>query len=302
MHDGPPTTIVLDSSVVRSFVCVFCLLLLEYSKNMAKIFLTAQNIDIYDGAGLDLFARTGSTSIEQVIRTGAQGVILGHPETGDNPAVVKMKLQTVLNRVHKLSLPSFDKITVMAGESWESFQDHTSSEVAKLISRQLVDILSAAPTEYVSKFVVGYDPKWGSRGSGHDDAPPPEPDFISEVAAAIRLGLVDKYGEKIGNAMPIIYGGRSTPDRTHAILADKNIDGLILGSACNTVQKTEDIIEAMQKAKPSERKVLHANFKAFNLTDSYEDYVTAFREVDDSFIVYMSPCHTDLSKAAEALA
>jgi triosephosphate isomerase len=269
---------------------------------MAKIFLTAQNIDIYDGDDLDLFARTGSTSVEQVARAGAQGVILGHPEAGDSPAVVKMKLQTVLNRVHELPSQSFSKITVMAGESWEDFQGHSSAEVAKLISEQLLDILSVASPEYVSNFVVGYDPKWGSRGSGHDDAPPPEPAFISGVAAAIRAGLVDKYGNEIGTTVPIIYGGRSTPDRTLVILADKNIDGLILGSACNTVQKTKDIIDAMQTAKPNGRKVLHANFKAFNLTDSYEDYTAIFRELDDSFIVYMSPCHADLSEAAEALA
>jgi triosephosphate isomerase (TIM) len=269
---------------------------------VAKVFLTAQNIDIYDGDDLDLFARTGSTSVEQVARAGAEGVILGHPETADSPTVVKMKLQTVLNRVHDLPTDSFNKITVMAGESWEDFQGQSTSEVAKLISKQLLDILSVASTDYVSDFVVGYDPKWGSRGSGHDDAPPPEPDFISEVAGAIRSGLVNKYGKEIGTTIPIIYGGRSTPDRTLVILADKNIDGLILGSACNTVQKTKEIIDAMRVAKPNERKVLHANFKAFNLADSYEDYATVLHELDDSFIVYMSPCHADLSKAAEALA
>jgi len=268
---------------------------------MAKIFLTAQNIDIYDGDNLDSFARTGSTSVEQVAKAGAEGVILGHPEAGDSPAVVRMKLMTVFDRTQTVPLNSFSRITVMAGESWEDFKNHSSTEVAKLISQQILNILSDIPAEYAADFTIGYDPQWGSRGAGHDDAPPPEPDYISGVAAEIRSGLVKKYGLAIGAAIPIIYGGRSTPDRTLTMLSYKNIDGLILGSACNTVQKTLEIIDAMQTAKPKGRKVLHANFKAFNLADSYEQYVAVLSALDDSFIVYMSPCHADLRKAAEAL-
>jgi len=268
---------------------------------MAKVFLTAQNIDIYDGDGRDLYARTGSTSVEQVSSAGACGVILGHPETGDSPKVVKLKLNTVLDRTKTVLPPSFTRITLMAGESWEDFQSQDSLGVAKLIAAQISSLLSEVPENYAANFTIGYDPKWGSKGSGHDDAPPPEPDFISGVAKEIRSILLEKYGKETGSAIPIIYGGRSTPERTLVILADSNIDGLILGSACDTVQKTQGIIDAMKQAKPKTSKVLHANFKAINLSDPYEEYARLFRALDDSFTIYISPSHSDLRAVVSAL-
>lgn len=269
---------------------------------MPNIFLTAQNIDIYDSDTSDLFARTGSTSIEQVAKAGAQGVILGHPETNDTAEVVKQKLKTVVDRARVLQPTFQNRIILMAGESWEGFQGHSHDEIAATITAQLADIMLELPHNYLPNLTIAYDPKWGSRGSGHDDAPPPEPALIFSVSAAVRKMLAEKYGGDISAKIPVIYGGRSTPERTVEIVANPNIDGLILGSACNTVQKTKDIADAMTKAKPRGRKVLHANFKAFNVTDSYEEYVDMFSKLDDSFLIFMSPCHADLRKAAEALA
>ncbi len=261
---------------------------------MANIFLTAQNIDIYAGDGRDLFSRTGSTSIEQVARAGAQGVILGHPEAGDSPDVVKQKLRTVIDRSANLPPTFVHKMTVMVGESWENYQNHTAEEIADITAKQIVDILAGVSAQLLTNYVVGYDPKWSSRGSGHDDVPAADPAFIFVVAERVRAAL--------GTDMPFIYGGKSTPERTLELLANDGISGLILGAACNTVQKTKEIADAMQQVRPTERKILHANFKAFNLSDSYEDYVEFLRGLDDSFTVYISPCDADLRLVAEVLA
>jgi len=69
---------------------------------MAKIILTGQNFDIYDGNGQDPYARTGATSLEMLHNAGAEGVILGHSETRDTVEVVRKKLQTLLNRRQNL--------------------------------------------------------------------------------------------------------------------------------------------------------------------------------------------------------
>ena len=58
--------------------------------------VVAQNFDIFEGDGLDRFARTGETSASQIIRAGAQGVILGHSEVGDSPEAINKKLKTVI--------------------------------------------------------------------------------------------------------------------------------------------------------------------------------------------------------------
>ena len=55
--------------------------------------------------------------------------------------------------------------------------------------------------------------------------------FIITIGVLLLKNFFDsKYKKKISPLF--VYGGRSTPDRTRQILADKNIDGLILGSKC----------------------------------------------------------------------
>jgi triosephosphate isomerase len=259
---------------------------------MAAFHLTGQNFDIYDGDGLDPFARTGATSVEQLYKAGAEGVILGHSEVGDAPEVVKKKLATTVKRSE--GNPEFlSRLTLLVGESWEEFDGKTPEEVAQLVTEQLMFIIDGVPLTVIDRLVVGYEPKWGSRGSGRDDMPPPSPALVSQVAKSIHESLIGKYGVA-GEAIPIIYGGRSTPERTLEILSDENVEGLILGSACNTVAKTMDIATSMAAARPGKRKILHANWKAYVLPDSYEEYVRQLSALDDTFIVYLSPAATDI--------
>lgn len=267
---------------------------------MSRIILSAQNFDIYEGDGRDSLARTGSISAEMLAAAGAQGVILGHPETRDSVEEVHSKLMTLVQC--QVTTPgSLPYLTLMVGEDWDEFIGHPADEVARTNVTKLLQILAAVPKTVLEKMVVGYDPKWGSRGNGHDDDEPPAPAYISATALALKEGLKEAFGED-AKSVPVIYGGRSTPERTEEILADINIDGLILGSACNTVQKALDIARAMGKAMGSRRKLLHANFKAYNLPDSYEQYVAAFKKLDDSFTIYLSPNYTDIRAVQAALA
>ncbi len=266
---------------------------------MPRFFLTAQNIDIYDGDGLDAIARTGATSAEQIYRAGAEGVILGHSEVGDTPQVTRQKLFTIVTRGQGKS-DFLNKLTLLVGESWDEFQGNSLKNIAEKIAEHLFFIMKDIPELYLKNLVVGYEPKWGSRGSGHDDAPPPSPELVSVVAKEVRGGLTSAFGN-LGKDMPIIYGGRSTPERTQEILADENVEGLILGSACNTVQKTMDIARSMEKARPGKRKILHANFKAFNLSDSYQEYIAQLSSLDETFVAYLSPCHVDLRAVSTTL-
>ncbi len=260
---------------------------------MPTIILTAQNFDIYESDGLDPFARTGATSAEQIHRTGATGVILGHSEVGDTPEVVRNKLLMIVNRAG-MHGPGFLKdSTLLVGETWEEFQEQSPERVAQNVADHLLYILNDIPEEFISALVVAYEPKWGSRGSGHDEVPPPSPELISVVCKKIR--------SQLPVSIPIIYGGRSTPERTEQILADENVEGLILGSACNTVKKTMDIARVMAAVRPGKRKILHANFKAYELSDSYQAYIDALKTLDSDFIVYLSPCHADLREVAALL-
>ncbi len=175
-------------------------------------------------------------------------------------------------------------------------------ELTKLMGENrtvLVASIKDIPASLLTNAIIGYEPKWGSRGSGRDDMPPPHPDFISSCIQEMRLFFKKTYCNEIKPFF--IYGGRSTPERTKEILADKNINGLILGSACNTVEKTMAIADTMNGICKGKEKILVCNFKAYDLSESYEKYVAELSKLSQEFIVLLAPAYTDIKAAAEAL-
>lgn len=288
---------------------------------MAHIILSAQNFDIYEGDGLDQFARTGATSLEMIQRAGSEGVILGHSETGDSAEKVHQKLLTLVSRQLKNSSEFLARSTILVGETWEEFITHagkyskktqtenstdidatewgdieeeTQEQIAVLVTTQLSQILRDIPERCIQTMVIGYEPKWGSRGSGVDTVPPVSPSIIARCVQHMKAHLEKQFSKSTADAIPVIYGGRSTPMRTQQILSTGHIDGLILGSACNTIQKTLAIAQAMSSTMFKRKKILHANFKAYNLQESYAGYITQLKKLDDSFTVYLSPSDTDV--------
>ena len=256
---------------------------------MARIGVVAQNFDIFEGDGLDGFARTGNTSASQILRAGAQGVILGHSEAGDGPETVHKKLLSLIGQ--KVGLK---KLVILVGEGWDEYENsgREPGKIAKLVEGKCERIFSGVPEGFLKEAIIGYEPKWGSKGSGRDDASPPQPEVISACIGKMR----DFFGEKYGNRTKpgFIYGGRSTPERTEQILADENVDGLILGSACNTVEKTMEIARIMGKAGAGRKKVLVCNFKAYELQDSYGKYIDELGKLPEDFLILLAPPYTDI--------
>lgn len=269
---------------------------------MANIVLSAQNFDIYEGDGLDPSARTGAISADMLFKVGAEGVILGHSETNDSTAVVRNKLLTIVNKQKEYKDQNLlVKTTILVGETWDEFEKNSIAAVSEIVSKRLEEIIQDLPLHFLQNLTIGYEPKWGSRGSGNDAAPPPQPELISTCIKATLEIIRKAHGDKVSDSRAMIYGGRSTPERTTEILKNKTVEGLILGSACNTLQKTSDIIQAMQQTMGNRKKILHANFKAYNLPDSYQDYINVFRKLDDTFTVFISPSYTDLKKVKDLL-
>jgi len=260
-----------------------------------RIKLIAQNFDIYDGDGLSQSARTGDTSLNHIFKAGASGVVLGHSESGDDPEIINKKLRTIVEK--KAANLLLNELVILIGESWDEFENLSIKEVAGVIKNNCEIIFKDIPEELLEQAVLGYEPKWGSRESGRDDMPPPEPALISACVKAIKDFIKEKYNFDLY----VVYGGRSTTERTLEIMKDENINGLILGSACNTVEKTLQIVEAMKKAQPEKIKILICNFKAYDLPDSYEKYCCELNKLSEDFIIYLSPTYTDIREVKELL-
>lgn len=259
-----------------------------------NIIISAPNFHIHDFDNLDPVARTGSVSLEILHKGGAQAILLGHSEVGDSLLEINYKIKTLLNR--RSNFPDFiPYTTLLVGETWEEYEGKSEEEVANLMASKLEAMLTDVSSEILKNLVVGYEPKWGTRGSGKAGVEPASYSLVNKCNKAIKEFLISKYGEE-ANHINLIFGGMTTPERAEELLKLEYVNALILGSAGNTVEKFLAIAEAMQKGDAKTHKVIHANFKAFNRTDSDENFMEAFRSLDDSFTVIVSLPFTDIYK------
>ncbi len=263
------------------------------------IVILAQNLDIFEGDGKHPLARTGSIGCPQLLGAGATGVILGHSEVGDGAATVNLKLKTVL----KNGLSGI----ILVGEHWEELGEVWNDasliqkETAKAaVRRRLVEILDSIQTADIEKIVLGYEPSWGTRGSGKEDVEPPQPAQIGEFCALMRQTISEKYGIEQAGKMRVIYGGSMTIQRAEQIMQLGDIDGLILGSAGTTTGWVVKIADAVERgAKDGRRPVLVLNWKAYALKEPYESFfsVLAKKAID----AYVAPNFVDLRIAGGLL-
>jgi triosephosphate isomerase len=248
--------------------------------------LLAQGFDIFEGDGLHPFARTGRISCQHLKDAGAFGVILGHSEVNDAPEIVGKKLKAAL----KIGLK---ENVLLVGEKWEELG--ADWDIATLIQKEtakaavrnrLIASLEEISADDFSRLVLGYEPAWGTRGSGKKDAEPPQPEQVGEFCAFIRAIISEKYGEDAAKSLRVIYGGTMSPERAAPMMDRKDVDGFILGSAGTRSDWVRNIAAvARNYAKPGRTPVLVLNWKAYNLKEPYIAFVEDLKKFEiDSFV------------------
>jgi triosephosphate isomerase len=80
--------------------------------------------------------------------------------------------------------------------------------------------LDGLKPEQVKRIVVAYEPVWAI-GTGKTATP----EDAQEVCGSIRARLTEKYGEEVGRAVRIQYGGSVKAANIAAIMAQPDIDG-----------------------------------------------------------------------------
>ena len=86
--------------------------------------------------------------------------------------------------------------------------------------------LNGIAGEDVKKVVIAYEPIWAI-GTGKTATSKEANDTIE----AIRNAVKDVYGEGVSEAMRIQYGGSMNPKNATELMAQKEIDGGLIGGA-----------------------------------------------------------------------
>lgn len=195
--------------------------------NESNVQLGAQNMH-FESAG----AYTGEISAEMLRHLYCNFVILGHSER-------RQYFGETDETVNKKTKAAFDanlKPIVCIGETLEEREADRVKEVIKTQTEGALAGLTAAQAE---NLVIAYEPVWAI-GTGKTATP----EMAEEVHAEIRCLLVGIFDEDTAGKVRIVYGGSMKPGNAGELLAQKNIDGGLIGGASLKANDFGGIIEA----------------------------------------------------------
>ena len=180
----------------------------------------------------DAGARTGEVSPRMLARLGTAYVIVGHSERrtlfGMDDATVALTLRAVLRNAMTPVL--------CVGESEEQ-RDRGQTE--SVLEEQVLAALSGLAAEVVGALVIAYEPIWAI-GTGKAATA-----VDAEDACVFIRSLVAKVGgEAAAGTVRIQYGGSVNGENAADLMAEPDVDGLLVGGASLEAAAFTDIIRA----------------------------------------------------------
>ncbi|MBI3925973.1 MAG: triose-phosphate isomerase [Armatimonadetes bacterium] len=164
-------------------------------------------------------AYTGEVSAPMLRDVGCSHVIVGHSERrayfGETDATCRKKVTAALAQ---------GLIPVLC--VGETLEQREAGETRQVVVTQLRGALEGVSLDSGSRLVLAYEPVWAI-GTGKNATPAD----AEETMAVLRAELASIYGERIANQIRILYGGSVKPDNIDDLMAQKNIDGALVGGA-----------------------------------------------------------------------
>jgi triosephosphate isomerase len=196
--------------------------------------------DLIEGSPIELGAQnvhwekegafTGEVSAPMLREHGVTHVIIGHSERrqffGETDAGVAKRAKAAL--AHGLNP------IVCVGETLEQRRAEQTQDVVKT---QLRGSLAGFSRDDMLKTVIAYEPVWAI-GTGVNATP----QQAQEVHALIRDVLGEMFGQKVADAVRIQYGGSVKPANARELLAQRDVDGALVGGASLDAKSFAEIV------------------------------------------------------------
>ena len=178
----------------------------------SKIHLGAQNV-----AWADSGAFTGEISADMLLEKGVEYVIIGHSERrqyfGETNESVNKRTKQALNKGLKP--------IVCVGETLEEREKNRTKRVLK---KQILEGFDGI-TDFTN-IVIAYEPVWaigtGKTATAED---------ANATIKYIRSVIGNNFGKEVAKALRIQYGGSMKPSNAKELMAERHIDGGLIGGA-----------------------------------------------------------------------
>lgn len=182
-------------------------------------------------------AFTGEVSAPMLRDLFVTYVILGHSERralfGETDAQINQKVLTAIkNQLRPI---------LCVGET---LAEREAGDTLKVVQTQLEAGLEGVGKDHAPSVVIAYEPVWAI-GTGKVATS----DQAQEVHAFIRGLLTKLFGEAVAQKVRILYGGSMKPSNAPELLAQKDIDGGLIGGASLESRSFVDLVKAAAEVK-----------------------------------------------------
>lgn len=175
-------------------------------------------------------AFTGEIAGRMLVDAGAQFVLLGHSERrhlyGED--------DDCINRKVKRAVEAGLQPILCVGESKEQFE---RDETHRVLEQQLSQGLKGLDSDKIKNLIVAYEPVWaiGTQQSASSQ-------IAQEAHHFCRSHLGTLFNKKIADMIPILYGGSVNSSNADELLAEPDIDGLLIGGASLSLDSFKQIV------------------------------------------------------------
>ncbi len=182
-------------------------------------------------------AYTGEISAEMLRTLYVTHVILGHSERrtyfGETDAFINRKVLAALANQLKPIL--------CVGET---LAEREAGATLAVVQKHIEGGLAGVKPEQITTVIIAYEPVWAI-GTGKVATT----EQAQEVHAYIRDLLTKLYGAPLAQKVRILYGGSMKPANAPELLAQKDIDGGLIGGASLEARSFIDLVKAADAAK-----------------------------------------------------
>jgi triosephosphate isomerase (TIM) len=164
-------------------------------------------------------AFTGEISGPMLQAVGATHAIIGHSERRQYFCETD---ETVLKRTQAALEFGISPIVCVG----ERLEDREANRTEAVLESQFQKGIAGLTEQQFARIVIAYEPVWAI-GTGKTATP----DMAADAHRAIRAQVRGKFGKEAADAIRILYGGSVKADNTKTLMAQPEIDGVLVGGA-----------------------------------------------------------------------
>ena len=164
-------------------------------------------------------AFTGEISGPMIAAAGATHSLVGHSERRQYFGETD---ETVLKRTLAALEYGLTPIVCVG----ERLEEREGGRTEAVLVSQFQKGIAGLSAQQFAKIVIAYEPVWAI-GTGKTATP----EIAADAHRVIRNQVREKYGKEAADSIRILYGGSVKPDNARTLMAQPEIDGVLVGGA-----------------------------------------------------------------------